>query len=171
MSFPNFLDFEILKFISQPISQICFYFQLPFPGNEISISCFWFLQHQIVLTIWVPFLLKHLHLKMLHKPVGFGVPNFICKHILKFHVLFSLCMGKKVCQNFIFQSLCWNCHLQVQKWDFNLKSLHWKLSHAYLKSFSGKMCDLDLKSLGWKRNEDFKSLSRIFLFQNQFLKK
>ena len=96
MSFPNFLDFEIFKFISQPISQICFYFQLPFPGNEISISCFWLLQHQIVLTIWVPFLLKHLHLKMLHKPVGFGVPNFICKNIIKFHLLFSLCMGKKL---------------------------------------------------------------------------
>jgi len=40
-----------------------------------------------------------------------------------------------------------------KRWEeiWNLKSFSWKFWHEYLKSFSGKMCVLDLKSLGWKK--------------------
>ena len=40
-----------------------------------------------------------------------------------------------------------------KKWEeiWNLKSFSWKFWHEYLKSFSAKMCVLDLKSLGWKK--------------------
>ena len=41
----------------------------------------------------------------------------------------------------------------AKKWEeiWNLKSFSWKFWHEYLKSFSAKMCVLDLKSLGWKK--------------------
>ena len=70
-----------------------------------------------------PFLLQHLHLKMFHKPVGFGVPKFICRNIFKFHLLFSLCMGKKVTFQICAKTSYFNLYVGIASCRFKNESL------------------------------------------------
>ena len=67
MSFPNFLDFEILRFISQPISQIHFYLSTSFFRKWNPDFFFLVSSASNFIYHWIPILLEHLHLKMLHK--------------------------------------------------------------------------------------------------------
>ena len=67
MSFPNFLDFEIFRFISQPISHVHFYLSTSFFRKWNPNFIFLVSSASNFVYHWIPFLLEHLHLKMLHK--------------------------------------------------------------------------------------------------------